>query len=596
MIEMKHFERTVRIHSESAPLSRFGCLWALVCSALAILSTSARAAGSEFPLDALEPGTMATARTVFSGTAIDTFSVEIVSVVRGIGPKQDLILARARGAQLERVGIAQGMSGSPVFVGDSLLGAIASTWSFMKEPMLGITPFGQMKREAEAGEHQRPASSGLSRPGNSTNGPALIGAPLALAGFDPRVVAYAESLFAPFGFTVAQGGGVGGSDTSARANASVIVPGSTLGVCLVGGDANMTAIGTTTWVDDDRVYGWGHPFFALGDVRMPLVAGTIHGIVPSHMISFKLGSGGDVVGTMTRDNRSGISGQLGAGPPTTRFDLRIRRGDETETYGFDIVRNELLQPLLVGLVSTNAFFVAGGVVAEETVGYTQRIVLEDGRETTVKTVLTGDQTVPQIASLLSEASRVVVTNPFEEVEIARIDAEIAFERGVRLAAITEVSADADTLEAGDALRGTYVLRDWRGEETVHPYSIEIPQAARAGRYLLVVADGAAAEQFEAERNPRAFTPRTLDELLARIDRLRPTDQVHLLLYRQTQGVLVDGHPLPDLPLSALSVMRSAARSGVEEALPAELVSESRRPAGRLVQGSHTIRLEVRDRP
>jgi hypothetical protein len=585
---MKHFERTVRIRFESAAFTRFGWL----CLAWAgLVSLPAFAGSPEFPLDDLEPGTIATARTVFSGTEVDTFSVEIVSVVRGIGPKQDLILARANGERLEHVGIAQGMSGSPVFVGESLLGAISSTWSFTKEPMLGITPFGQMKREAEAGEHRRPAASGLIRP-SAGNGPAPIGAPLVLAGFDPRLVAYADSLFAPYGFTIAQGG-AGSAPSSPNAE---VTPGSVLGVRLVGGDANMTALGTTTWVDGDRVYGWGHPFFALGEVRMPLVAGTIHAIVPSHMISFKLGSGGDVVGTMTRDQRSGISGRLGQGPPTTRLDLRVLRGGEAESYGFDVVRDETLQPILVGLVSTNAFFVAGGAIEEQTVGFTQRIVLDDGRETTVKTMLAGDQTVPQIASLLSEATRVVVTNPFEEVGIARIDAEIGFEPGVRLASITEVSAEADTLHAGDTLRGAYVLRDWRGEEREHPFSIESPKGARAGRYLLVVADGTSAEQFEAERNPRAFTPRSLDELLARIDRLRPTDRVHLLLYRQTQGVLVDGRPLPDLPLSALSVMRSASRSGVEEALPAELVRESQQPAGRFVQGSHTLRVQVKEKP
>ncbi|HET9886221.1 MAG TPA: hypothetical protein VFR10_01820, partial [bacterium] len=105
-------------------------------------------------------------------------------------------------------------------------------------------------------------------------------------------------------------------------------------------------------------------------------------------------------------------------------------------------------------------------------------------------------------------------------------------------------------------------------------------------------DAQTAEMFETERNPRAFGPRSLDELMARINRLRQTNEVHLLLYRATQGVLIDGRPLPDLPLSTLSVMRSAARSGIEDDLPAELVAEKRVASNRLVQGGHTVRLEV----
>ncbi len=597
-------------------------------AAWVLAAAPGRAEVPVFPLDQLVPGTIGIARTVFSGTAIDPFSVEILSVVHDIGPDQDLVLARALGPRLERTGVAQGMSGSPVFVDGKLVGAISSTWSFVKEPMLGNPPFGQMFDEAAAADRIRSASSALgsgrapgaargaspsaaAAPPRATSSPSPIGSPLALSGFDRRVVALADSLFRPWGFTVAEGGSPSGASTGVASGAAgpaaaadrggALGPGATLGVQLVGGDVNMTAIGTVTWVEGDRVYGWGHPFLSIGEVEMPLVGGTIHAIVPSQLISFKMGSGGEVVGTVTGDHRSGIFGRLGNAPPTTAYDLTIRRGggasaasggELTESYRFELVRHRELLPLLVGLVSSNALLAKGGAMADETVSFSQKLVLDDGRSATVRTWFAGEQNLPQVASLLSEAVRVVAANPFEEVSVERIEATLAFEPEVRLSTITEVAADADTLRPGDTLRGKYRLRDWRGSEHDHPFAFEIPANARAGRYLLLVADAATAEQFEAERDPRSFAPRTLDELLARIDRLRRTNEVHLHLYRATQGVLVDGRPLPDLPVSALSVMRSAARSGIEEDLPAELVAESRADAGRLVQGSHTIRLEV----
>lgn len=573
-----------------------------------------------YPLNSLVPGTIGIARTVFSGTEIDTFSVEIVSVVKNIGPGQDLILARALGARLEKTGVAQGMSGSPVFIGDKLVGAISSTWSFAKEPLLGITPFAQMVDEASTADRLRalpkngdsPSRGASAGPGaaslaRSPTRPAPIGAPVTFAGFDPRVVSLADSLFRPWGFTIVEGGhtaGVSGAASGKSQGAAQVEPGATLGVQLVGGDANMTAIGTVTWVDENRVYGWGHPFLSMGDVEMPLVGGTIHAIVPSQQISFKIGSGGEVFGTITGDHRSGIFGRLGPPPPMTSYDLTLRRGASssdagnaktasTETYHFDLVRDRMLMPLLVGLVSSNAFLAYGGAIAEETVSFSQRLVLDDGRATNVKTFFSGDQNAPQISALLSEAARVLATNPFEEIHVDRIEAEIAFEPGVRLAAIETLAADADTLRPGQTLRGTYSLRDYQGDLHAHPFSFDIPGNAREGRYLLVAADATSAEEFEAERNPRAFAPRSLDELMQRIERLRLTNEVHLFLYRATQGVLIEGRPLPDLPVSTLSVMRSAARSGVEEDLPAELVAEKRVPAGRLVQGSHVIRLDVK---
>jgi hypothetical protein len=541
------------------------------------------------------PGTIGTARTVFSGTEIDTFTVEILSVIHGIGPKQDLIVARAIGKRIEEVGVAQGMSGSPVFVDGKLVGAISTTWSLTKEPMMGITPVEQMVQEADLAERLRQSSAGrrasqrgASPTGDRPGSAAPIGSPLVLSQFDPRLIAHADSVFRPYGFTVTEGGALGKEEKG-----GAIEPGATLGVQLVGGDANMTAIGTVTWVSGDRVYGWGHPFLAIGDVEMPLVTGYIHAIVPSHAISFKLGAGGEVVGTISGDHRSGIFGKLGAPPPVTKLDLAVHRESVSdEKYHFDIVRDPSLLPLLVGLVSSNAFLVNGDAVSFETVSFTQRLVLDDGREATVKTLFAGDQTIAQISSLLSEATRVLMANPFEKVGVKQIDADLSFEAGVRLGSLTKITAEADTLEPGDELRGSYTLRDWRGEEHSHPFSFEIPKTARTGRYLLVVCDGQTAEMFEAERNPRAFGPRSLDELLERINRLRQTNEVHLLLYRATQGVLIDGRPLPDLPLSTLSVMKSAARSGIEDDLPAELVAEKRVPSNRLIQGGHTVRLEV----
>ena len=49
--------------------------------------------------------------------------VEILGVLRGArGPGQDMILAQLHGAKPEYTGVVAGMSGSPVYIGDKLLG------------------------------------------------------------------------------------------------------------------------------------------------------------------------------------------------------------------------------------------------------------------------------------------------------------------------------------------------------------------------------------------------------------------------------------------------------------------------------------------
>src|SRR5260370_16051828 len=102
-----------------------------------------------------------TARTVFSGTTAEEFGVEILGVLPGFpGPRQSAIIARLSGANVEKTGVFAGMSGSPVYIDGKLVGAIAFSFPFAKEPIAGITPIKQM---IDIFEHGR-EGSGTSEP------------------------------------------------------------------------------------------------------------------------------------------------------------------------------------------------------------------------------------------------------------------------------------------------------------------------------------------------------------------------------------------------------------------------------------------------
>ena len=99
-----------------------------------------------FPLSQVRRGLMATAWTVFEGTTPEPMQVEILGILRGArGPGQDLILAQLKGAKAEYTGVVDGMSGSPVYIGNKLVGSISYRIGvFTKDPIAGITPIEQM--------------------------------------------------------------------------------------------------------------------------------------------------------------------------------------------------------------------------------------------------------------------------------------------------------------------------------------------------------------------------------------------------------------------------------------------------------------------
>jgi SpoIVB peptidase S55 len=119
----------------------------------AAVSASAAGGPQLFPVEEIKPGMKGVGRTVFSGTEPEEFGVEILGVLPGFpAPRQSAIIARLTGPLTERTGVFGGMSGSPVYIDGRLVGAIAFSFPFSKEPIAGITPIKQMIDIFERGE------------------------------------------------------------------------------------------------------------------------------------------------------------------------------------------------------------------------------------------------------------------------------------------------------------------------------------------------------------------------------------------------------------------------------------------------------------
>src|SRR5690349_20240524 len=99
------------------------------------------------PIGDVKAGMTGIGRTVFEGSDLQEFKVQILGVLHNVqGPHRDLILARLEGGPLAKTGVAAGMSGSPVFVDGRLIGAVSySIGAFATEAIAGITPIEEMK-------------------------------------------------------------------------------------------------------------------------------------------------------------------------------------------------------------------------------------------------------------------------------------------------------------------------------------------------------------------------------------------------------------------------------------------------------------------
>ena len=107
--------------------------------------TSLCAAESIMNIDEIVPGMKGYGKTVFTGDRVGMFNVEVLGILRNWEAKSNMILIRMSGEPLEKSGIIAGMSGSPVYIDNRLIGAVAYGWSFAKEAIAGVTPINEMK-------------------------------------------------------------------------------------------------------------------------------------------------------------------------------------------------------------------------------------------------------------------------------------------------------------------------------------------------------------------------------------------------------------------------------------------------------------------
>ncbi|HTL27857.1 MAG TPA: SpoIVB peptidase S55 domain-containing protein, partial [Tepidisphaeraceae bacterium] len=97
----------------------------------------------------VKPGMKGYGLSVFKGTKIEKFDVEVLSVLKNFNPKYDVILITCKGQNLEHTGAIAGMSGSPIFLNDDqgharMVGAFAYGWPMVKDPIAGVQPIEYM--------------------------------------------------------------------------------------------------------------------------------------------------------------------------------------------------------------------------------------------------------------------------------------------------------------------------------------------------------------------------------------------------------------------------------------------------------------------
>ena len=560
------------------------------------------AATARMPLDEIRAGMVGTGITVFQGATREQFNAEILGVLTNVmGPQRNLIVARLTGGPLAQTGVIQGMSGSPIYIDERLIGAVSySLGSFSTEAIAGITPIEEMVATDEHADSttrnrpqirqlptsqngiatlvrqvfnlvepfaQRPtdvrALSGLPVADATRLGPLLqpIGTPLILSGFTPELQRILLSAFNTNGLNAA----VGGVAIAGNQNEEISGPlqaGDAIGASLIRGDLTMAGTGTVTMVEGDRVYAFGHPFYNLGPTSFPMTRAHVTTLLPSLAISSKLASIGEVLGTIDQDRATGIYGSFGPGPRMVPVSMNFEspNRDLQRTFNFEIIEDSLFTPLLTFTTALNTFTTWARSVGPSTFEVRAIAQIKDHGDVRFDDIYSGDAAAVLAASAISNPLVTLFQSALGSIEIERIDVSVSASEESRIATLERAWIDTTRLRAGSEAELKLVIEGNDGVELLETVSVQIPKYA-AGTLTIEVSDAPTLTALENQNASRLRDAETLDQLIRELNRIRRNNRLYVRLLQSQPGVSDRGESLPALPASVLAVVEGNQRGG-----------------------------------
>ena len=433
---------------------------------------------SIMPVRDIKPGMQGIGKTVIEGDTIEDFDVEVIGV-NGREITGQSILVRLSGDLIEKTGgVAQGMSGSPVYIDGRLVGAVAFGKTFNDSRYCFLTPIGDMLRLLDE-------PRGIKEDWIPKN------TPLVASGFTPYGLEYLKEKLGKFDLDAVPAG------TTDLESSKSLEPGSAVGVSLMYGDMSLGALGTVTWVGDEgKILAFGHPFMSRGDSNFYMTKAWILGCIPNVQSSYKVGNIGAPVGKIVEDRASGIAGEIGQNPKA--IPLFVSATDNARGLSHSIrtgiVEDDKLLTAMVDAATVNTVSKVMNRAGGGTAQVRFSIVGKDADNNHLNIerenmYYSTDNVLKTITQELTEATNTLMQNKFADVNIYAINVDAEVTEDVKVAEITAVKALEDKVKLGDKLPIKVTMKPYRGEEFSKIYEYEISKEQKIGKLSLNVRGG-----------------------------------------------------------------------------------------------------------
>ncbi|HYQ17188.1 MAG TPA: SpoIVB peptidase S55 domain-containing protein [Polyangiaceae bacterium] len=560
---------------------------------------SAQAGGSTsrpdtMPVSQIHRGMKGYGLTVFEGTRPERFDVEVIDVLKNFRPRQDLVLIKTKHPRLEIAKVVAGMSGSPIYLDNKMIGAYAYGWSFGSEPVAGVTPIDNMIEDLQRplpdkifGWPLKPAGAA---PKNGSGPQAMNGAsrfrgasydlrehaaalaqrqaplgavtatpvatPLLVGGMSNGAIALARDLLSPLGIEPLQAGGGGAQDPAAPKRYE---DGGAIGVQLIRGDMSAMGLGTVTRVEGDKLVAFGHPMMEAGVTSLPTCIGKVLWFLASDQRSFKIGMGVRDVGALIQDRQASITISHSAQAPVVPLKVSIKGmpGLPSSNWSFEIAHEKFMTPSFLSVAIGSALQAVANERQDVSWTAVSKLKIKGYGEIRLEdygVAMGGTPEAGEFArSNLVRAVGAVMNNPWQPafIEGAEVEVELHYARDIlRLRGAELLEPEID---AGEPARVRVTLVPYSGPEQTRILSVPLPAHLAGQTVSLDIAPG-----YTEEREVAA--PDSLPEMIGNfVSPIYPPKSL-VVSFDSGSGLAFRGRVAKNLPPGAVDAIRPTTSS------------------------------------
>lgn len=495
-------------------------------------------------LNEIKKGMTGEAHTVISGEKVEKFKVEIIDILNKNSAPYSLILFKILDDKIIKDGgVASGMSGSPIYISGKLIGAIGYGWSFTDGSIGLATPIEEMQHAmywpdktpdfySKADLYQTDNKSGHST-GDSKKKKDVklkeMSMPVLVDGISERMTRYMSDKLGIQ--AIALGSRPNRSEPSINLNHKP-EPGASICVALLWGDIQAGAIGTLSAISNDNKFlAFAHPMLNRGQVAYPLTTAKILKIIPSVNNSFKLGTLGSVIGTVTQDRPEAIGGRLGVLPPVASYRVLFNDLDNHRSVekNFKSIVDPFMSPALatsgiMGIIEDQWARTGAGTVKMEVK------VTSGNMKTpwTTKNIFVSDtDALEPMLNEIESLTKLFTMNRYGELSPLGLTVTADVTNDPMVASIPEIKITPEKKEylSGEKIIAEATVKPWRKEAYTEKFELTVPENVAQGICEIRIRGGDGASGDGAEGKLKLRDINSFSVLLEELSALETNNQI-----------------------------------------------------------------------